>query len=632
MAKNDNKKPKVKKMDGRSKNIWEEKLEKLRQEFPEVLTENEVDCDQLKRLIGDENVAEGERYQFTWAGKSAAFQEIKKRTTATLKPDKSESVNFDETENLFIEGENLQALRILQKSYYGRVKMIYIDPPYNTGNNFIYNDQFAENREEYEEKTGDIDEEGKKLRAFRKNTKESGHYHSNWLSMMYPRLYLARNLLREDGVFFVSIGEQEVHNLRYILNEIFGGENYLTTIARVAKTASDKGNFFAPSIDFILCYAKDITSLNKFSDEVDVSLYPKKDKRGRYRDDVALYQSGLIGDRPNCRYYIETPDGSKVIPPKGKFWRWSKEKTSKNKDLLVFKKTETSPLLDEKDRQAKYNIYTKSYLKDRQKKGVRPRNYLEEFINRKGADYLKTLSIPFDYSKPVELIEWLIKIIRPGNNDIILDFFAGSGTTADALMRLNAEDGGNKKYIMVQLPEETEEGSEARKAGYETIADIAKERIRRAAKKVTDDKAGELDFRDKEFDLGFKVLKLSPSNFKSWRREEVENVEKLEQKLEDMIENVKEGAQKENMLFELMLKLGIDPNTKVEDKKGYYSIEGGEYIICLADKIDKGLVGDILNENPRIVVCLDTAFKGNDELKTNTALQMKSKDIEFKVV
>jgi adenine-specific DNA-methyltransferase len=631
MAKNNNQKSKARKMDGRSKNVWKEKLERLQQELPEVLSENEVDCDQLKRLVGDENVAESERYQFTWAGKSNAFQEIKKRTTVTLKPDKEESVNFDKTENLFIEGENLEVLRILQKTYYGRVKMIYIDPPYNTGNDLIYNDQFAETREEYEERTGDVDEEGKKLRAFRKNTKESGHYHSNWLSMMYPRLYLARNLLDKDGVIFVSIDDNEVHNLRMMMNEIFGEENFVENLIWLNKEGGGGSDtkYFKKKEEYILAYAKNIESLTVHGVESEEdSDYRYQDEHVRERGKYKLIKlnSFSIQYSESLDYPIKLPSGKTVYPSEnGKkgCWRWSKEKYEwglKN-DFIEFKE----------NREGNLWVYTKQYFKmDYNGKPVvrtlPPLSRIDKYSSTLATKELETLldGKYFEYPKPYQLMRFLAQVATK-NNELILDFFAGSATTAHAIMDLNAKDSGNRKYIMVQLPEETDEDSEARKAGYKNIAQIGRERIRRAAKSIKQE-------AEHDFDAGFKAFTLSPSNFKSWRREEIESVEKLQQKLKDIVDNVKEGARKENMLFELMLKLGIDPNAKVEDKESYYSIEGGEYIICLAEKINNDLVENILSENPRVVVCLDNSFKGNDELKTNTALQMKSKDIEFKVI
>lgn len=381
MAKNNNKKSKIEKMDGKSKDVWGERLKKLQQAFPEILSEARVDCDQLKRLVGDENVAEGERYQFSWAGKSAAFQEIKKRTTATLKPDREESVNFDETENVFIEGENLEVLRILQKAYYGEVKMIYIDPPYNTGNDRIYNDRFAESREEYEEKTGDVDEEGKKLRAFRKNTKESGHYHSNWLSMMYPRLYLARNLLDKDGVIFASIDDNEVHNLRMIMNEIFGEENFVGVIINKSNPRGSQEPFgVSTQHEYILCYTKtdqgllSIVGYDRSKDDDEFSYITEDGRRARL---LGLRKRGgdwRRSDRPNMFYpfYVDPKTKKvslektkkytvKVLPirPNGEEsrWTWAKATVKERISNLISKEITRGD-------SSTFDIYRLDYLED----------------------------------------------------------------------------------------------------------------------------------------------------------------------------------------------------------------------------------------------------------------------------
>ncbi|OXB92609.1 site-specific DNA-methyltransferase [Parageobacillus galactosidasius] len=337
-------------------------------------------------------------------------------------------------DGLLVESENFQALNLLKERYKNNINYIYIDPPYNTGEDgFVYKDNYR---------------------------------HSSWISMINDRVKISRELMNDSGVLFANIGEEELHNLTSLLHNIFGSNNFVTNIARVAKTASDLGNFFAPSIDFILCYAKNKEKLQSFTDEVDESLYTKIETEGprkgeRYRDDIALYQSSLTDIRKNQKYFIECPDGSKVIPPcsildeiqrpgDGR-WRWTKETYEKNKHLLVFKKTKTSPLLNEKGERAEWNVYTKSYLKDRQEKGTRPRNFLDQFINRKGADLLKKMNISFGYPKPVELVKYLIKISNTDENAVILDFFAGSGTTAHAVINLNRETGSNRKYVLVEM-------------------------------------------------------------------------------------------------------------------------------------------------------------------------------------
>lgn len=360
----------------------------------------------------------------------------------------------DSDYNIFIEGDNFHSLTVLNYTHKEKVDFIYIDPPYNTGkkDEWKYNDKFIDENDSYR--------------------------HAKWLNMMEKRLELAKHLLKKDGVLFISIGEQEVSNLNLLCGKVFRHENFLTLISRISKTASDKGNHFAPSCDYVVCYAKNKAEIDtsNYYDEVDEDLYTKEDKDGKYRDDIALYQSGLIGNRPNCRYFIEAPDGTKVIPPEGKFWRWEPKTSEKNKALLVFKETKNSPLLDQNGKQAKYNIYTKSYLEDRRDKGTKPRNFLveKEFLNRRGSDYLKTLGLDFPYSKPKELIAHLMRIAHFPTDGVILDFFAGSGTTGEAVMDFNKEDGGNRKFILCT----NNEGQIADEVCYPRIEKIIKGYIR----------------------------------------------------------------------------------------------------------------------------------------------------------
>lgn len=605
-----NKTDKVNKVDTKSPDLRQEMLDKLKKLYPPLFdNEGMLNQDELQALVNDFSTPQTEKYEFNWAGKQQSKKKAFTRSKATLRGDAKRSVDFDKTENLIIEGDNLEVLKLLQKSYFGKIKCIYIDPPYNTGNDFIYSDDYSEDKKAYWEKSG-VKQNGVKLDT---NTDSSGRYHSNWLSMMYPRLLLARNLLKEDGVIFVSIGEIELANLRKAMDEIFGESNFLSIITRIAKKASDKGTHFAPSTDYILSYANDITNLDFFSDEVDVSLYTKEDSKGKYRDDVALYQSGLIGDRPNCRYYIECPDNSKVIPPEKKFWRWSETALKKNKDLLVFKKTTTSPLLNEKGKQAKWNIYTKSYLNERQEKGVRPRNYLDEFINRKGADHLKKLGIPFDYSKPVELIEWLLKISQIEPNDIVLDFFAGSGTTAEAVMRINKNEEDNRNYILVQIPEATDEKSEAYKAGYKTISDICIERVKRAGKKL---KEGA-----KDLDVGFKVFKLATSHFpeNTFAPDPDKSDEENKKALEVYIKKAtsQKGLFKDgvvDLVYEIALKDGFELTLKMDKVKGFdkntvYKVSDNhkEALICVDDNLNQTTIDQLESHKDQRFICLHTS-------------------------
>lgn len=387
-----------------------------------------------------------------------------------LKRIKEKEIKTNESDdNIIIEGDNYHSLTVLNYTHKGKVDFIYIDPPYNTGNKneWKYNDKFIDENDSYK--------------------------HAKWLNMMEKRIELAKNLLKEDGIIFISIGEQEVSNLNLLCSKIFRPENFLTLISRISKTASDLGNHFAPSCDYVVCYAKNKANVDtsNFYDEVDEDLYTKEDESGIYRDDIALFQKSLKDIRPNQKYFIECPDGSKVIPPCSKLdevmrvgdgrWRWSKKTYLEKKHLLVFKKTKTSPLLDENGNQAKFNIYTKSYLEERKGKGKKPRNFLtdKKFLNRRGTDYLKTLGLDFPYSKPKELVEHLIRIAHVPTNAIILDFFAGSGTTGETVLDFNKEDKGKRKFILCT----NNEGEIAEEVCYPRIQKIIKGFVKKSKKK-----------------------------------------------------------------------------------------------------------------------------------------------------
>jgi adenine-specific DNA-methyltransferase len=628
-------------LDGKTPDIAEENIGKLKQLFPEVFTEGKVDFEKLQQVLGEYVEDSNERYNFTWNGKGRALRLSQTPSLGTLRPCKEESKDWDTTQNLYIEGDNLEVLKLLQKSYYGKVKMIYIDPPYNTGKDFVYKDDFHDSLENYKRITGQVDRDGK---AISTNREANGRYHTDWLNMMYPRLRLARNLLTDDGVIFISIGQEEIINATKVSDEVFGEQNRISIISRVTKTASNNGTFFAPTIDFILCYARSISNVKGFVDNVDESLYKKIETEGprageKYRDDVALYQAALKDLRPNQKYFIECPDGSKVIPPCSVLdevmregdgrWRWTKEKYLQSKDLLVFKVTDRSPLLDEHGNKAKYNIYTKSYLSDRQETGTLPRELWNDFINRKGADLLKKMSIPFDFSKPIELVEYMMQITSSDKEAIILDFFSGSATTAHAVMQLNAEDGGNRRFIMVQLPEPTDENSEAYKAGYKSICEIGKERIRRAGEKIKEDKGIEA----LNLDVGFKVLKLDTSNIRKWQPD----FNDIEQSLLDYVDNYVEGRTELDVVYEIMLKYGLDLTYPVDEftiaQKKVYSIGFGMLMICLDDEITtdvaKGILEKIKELSPESsrVVFKDNGFK-TDSNKTNIKEILKSGGVE----
>ncbi len=597
------------------------------QYFPEAIKDGEVDFTALKEEMGEFAEVGAEHYDFTWAGKQAAKKEAMADIFGrSLRYKPQDSLNPDSTENLYIEGDNLEALKLLRRNYHGKIKMIYIDPPYNTGSDFVYRDDFSMTQEELDELSGDTVGGVR----FQKNVKNDSKYHTKWLNMIYTRLRLAKELLSDDGAIFISIGEEEIQNISYCCNEIFGETNRVGIVSRVMKTASNNGTFFAPSIDYILCYAKNITCLSRFQDEVDSSLYKKIEKEGihkgeYYRDDVALYQASLSDLRPNQKFFIDCPDGSKAIPPcsildetmrqgDGR-WRWSKEKYLSSKELLVFKETKSSPLLNEKGERSRYNIYTKSYLSERKESGTLPRNIWLDYINRKGADLLKRMDIPFDFSKPVELIVYIMKIANMNSDYITLDFFSGSATTAHAVMKLNAEDGGHRKFIMVQLPELTDENSEAYKAGYKNICEIGKERIRRAAKKIHE------EHPEAQFDDGFKVFEVGETTIR-WSKMDDDSLLDIERYSDDKDKiDFTDNYSDTDIVYEIMLRqYGIPLSTPIEKLDSISDrtyIFADSVVVCLEPEITTELIEKLaaIEPTPAKYILRDSAFNDDIELK-----------------
>lgn len=646
----------AKKVDLKSMNIAEDKLRHLKIVFPEVFTEGlKVDFEKLRIALG-ENVEVGkERFGINWPGKSDCFRIIQAPSVATLVPMEKESVNFRTSENLFIEGDNLEVLKLLQKSYYGKIKMIYIDPPYNTGNDFIYPDDYAETLETYLKYTGQVDDSG---RRFSTNTEDSGRFHSKWLSMIYPRLYLARNLLKNDGLIFISIGQSEISNLVSVCNDIFGEENRISICTRLMKTGGQKGKFFSPNTDYVVIYAKNIDALDNFRDELSEDLiskvYTQVEKSGpregeKFRE-MGLFQPSL-DIRANQRYYIKCPDGTLAIPPGNTFpenevegskskpndgdgvWRWIYDRYRDEflKGNIVFKETNASPLVTPEKKKSKWNIYTKIWLKDRIEEGKLPLDMFDNFENRHSAQELNKLLIPFDFAKPSELIAYLISLCVVSDDDIVIDFFAGSASTAHAILSLNKEDGRKRKFIMVQLPEPCSEESEAYKAGFKTIADIGKERIRKVINVIQNDSSGQLDFKQ-GLDLGFKAFKLAQSNFNLWEGNVEHNKDAVEKQLEMHVEHINPKSSQDDILFELLLKAGFELTTKIEKitlaGKLVYSIEGGLMLICLENELTQDLIKAMAEMTPSRVICLDQGFNSNDQLKTNAVQIMKSKSVE----
>ena len=680
----------ISKLDGRSADIKLEQIKNLKSIFPQVVQDGKVDFDALKLALADEIEANGQSYGLSWAGKAEVYRHIQESTAATLKPDKKQSLDFDTTENLFIEGDNLEVLKVLQRSYYGKVKMIYIDPPYNTGSDsFIYPDRFKEEREEYEQRAGIKDEEGllTKDGFWRKNSKDTGHFHSNWLSMMYPRLFLARNLLREDGVIFVSIDDNEVHNLRMIMNEIFGEENFVANIVWQKKQSPQNDAIYLSDMhDHIVVYAKRTKEIRSDTNGWQRNLFgrgeeqearfknPDNDPKGPWIS-VDYTCNKNSDERPNLYYPINNPNtGKDIWPSKQRVWRYERTTHERNvKEGRVWwgEDGENFPRLKRYRSEVQEGIVPSTWW-DRKFAGDNQQSKREiRALFNEGFD-------TFDTPKPILLIRRILELgMNSDEDDIVLDFFAGSCTTAHAVMQLNAEDGGNRKFICVQLAEPCDEENEAFKAGYKNIADIGRERIRRAAKKIKEENRGKLDFDGKKLDLGFKSFKLSDSSFKQWR-ENIKTGGELKEHLKMFVDNKKADAKPEDMLYEIILKHSrFDLNVKVEqnsfDGIDYYSLttehtestekeevrrgltqinadsetnknvttkdtknakeNNGEIeIICLAEKVTKKFIDKMIKEKPEKFTCLDAAFKDNDQLKTNTALQMDAEKIEFKVI
>lgn len=559
----------------------------------------------LRQLLGDNAVEDApEAYEFNWVGKQAARAEVLRPINKTLRPIVEDSVDWDNTQNLYIEGDNLEVLKLLQKSYLGKVKMIYIDPPYNTGNDFVYHDDFAMSADEYAEASGAVDELGNK---YKKNTDSNGRYHSDWCSMIYSRLMVARTLLKEDGVIFISIDDKEVGNLRKICDDIFGEHNFVSNIIWQKKfSRSNDATYFSSMHDHILCYCNNNIKIDEKG--WNIGLLPRgeeipngysnpdNDPRGPWTSTIMSAKSGS----QSLLYEITTPSGRIVLPPSGRYWSCSRDTFNKwkaenriwfgiNGDSAPRKKTFLSEVQD----------------------GLRPNSILfqnEVGNNQEGKQEVKALFNGvgvFDGPKPVRLLYTLLTIGNLSNGDIVLDFFSGSSSTAHAAMQLNAEDGGNRKFIMVQLPEETPEDSEARKAGYNTIPEIAKERIRRAGKKIKE----ESPLTTKDLDTGFRVFRLDDSNY-----ENVEHSPKdwNQDQLDLFLNNIKADRSELDLLFGCMLDWGVKlslPMTQEQvDGKTIYTVNEGDLVACFAENVTENVVKAMAEKMPLRVIFRDSCF------------------------
>ena len=608
-------------------------LDALYQLFPSCFTEAQdvitgkmrrvVDWGKLRELLGEyvEN-DEPEKYDFTWVGKRAAQREAAAPCRKTLRPCPEESVDWDNTQNLYIEGDNLEVLKLLQNSYMGKVKMIYIDPPYNTGNDLIYNDSRILSEDDYNISISD--EEGNRLF---KNTYSNGSFHSDWCSMIYERLVVSRTLLSDDGVIFISIDDNELKNLRNICDEVLGEQNFVSVIPRIAKKGSDQGTHFRPTKDYILCYARNIGSLNGFVDKnvgVERKNYPLSENGRKYRKAHSLFQASLDPLRGcvNQRYYIEAPDGTLIIPPgdnypsesvdggqiapqtkNDKVWRWSKDSYMAKKSIIMFDKSQRSPLVDSFGNHTDWNVYEKKYEDEetKEEKLPLPNDVIYDYINTLGTTTLHELGLEFSFSKPYQLIKYLIEIIDKEDDIIVLDFFSGSATTAQAVMEMNAEDNGNRKYIMVQVNEKLPEGT----PNFTTIPEIAKERIRRAGKKI---KANS-PLTTKDLDIGFRVLKCDESNYKPVA---FAPKDYTQESLDMFLDNIKEERSGLDLLFDCMMRWGLELSLPYETQKAdgctIYNVDDGNLVACFDGVVTGAVIDAIAETHPLRVVFRDSSF------------------------
>jgi len=633
-------------LDMHSPNLVDANIEKLASLFPSCVTEAQDEHGKLKKAIDFDLLSqelshvlvEGdqERYRLDWPGKKEAILTANAPIAKTLRPCREASVNFDATQNLFIEGDNLDALKLLQENYLGKVKMIYIDPPYNTGNDFIYNDDFAENTEEFFKKSHQVDEEGNRLVA---NTESNGRFHSDWLSMMYSRLKLARNLLQDNGVIFISIDNNEQYNLLKICNEIFGERNYVSTLAvQLNPRGRNLDRFVATTHESLIIFAKNFEnpkSLNGLSKEGRmVDEYDREDCiRGKYRLLGLRNRNQAFNPvtRPNLYYplyvnpeartvsleknkyftdivFPDTPDGIKTC------WTWGKDKINVENDLLCAEKIGNE-----------WRIYRKDYLiklNGEVAKTLPKSIWIDSEINNDyGKKSIKSLfeKNVMDFPKSPEYIKKIL-MLGMDEKDTILDFFAGSSTTAHAVMELNAADYGSRKFIMVQLPEDTDEKSEAFKVGYKTIAEISKERIRRAGKKILEENAGKEGIE--KLDTGFRVLKVDSTNMKDiyYSPDALSKADLLEQ-----VTNVKEGRTAEDLLFQVMLDWGLELSLSIEVKQildqTVYFVDGNSLVACF-DELSLELVNQIAKEYPLRFVSVEHAI-AYDHDKTNIRERFK---------
>lgn len=598
-----------------SPDLAAERLARLRELLPGAFAEGKLVPEKLSELVGAKAIsATPERYGLSYAGRAEALREMLAPSPGTLRPDRENSVAWDATENLIIEGDNLHVLKLIQSAYAGAVKLIYIDPPYNTGNDFVYPDDFRSGVKHYKELT---------QQTLSTNAETSGRYHSDWLKMMHPRLALARNLLRDDGVIFVSIDDHEVHNLRLLMDEVFGEENFVANIVWQKRYVSNAtAKHLSDMHDHVIVYARKVESISvalqeRSEEQLEAYKNPDNDARGPWRaQDLSAskpYQAGM--------FEIEGPTGSKFSPPPNRFWRCSRETFDgwvADNRIWWGKNRDARPML-------------KAFLNEAQE-GLRPNTWWpHDFAghNKEATLEVKALfdgDSPFDTSKPVRLLRRILELAATPEA-LILDFFAGSGTTGQAVLELNRQDGGNRKFILVQFPEPTG------RADFPTIADITRERVRRViARRPGDLATGQLE--------GFRAYRLDDSNFKLWDADAAPvDAAALSRQLELMAHNVLDGRGDDDVLAELLLKCGhpgVTLTSAVETREiagaPVHLLAEGRLALCLARTLTQEMLRGILALKPQRVLCLDVGFHGNDQLKTNTVLEMKSHSVQFQTV
>lgn len=632
-----------------SRDVVGANVEKIAALFPQCVTERlnrdgkpelAIDFDKLRAELSNDVLDDGEeRYQFTWPDKRAASRLANEPVNLTLRPRRDESVDFDTTENLYIEGDNLDVLKVLRETYLGRVKMIYIDPPYNTDNDFVYNDDFAQGKEDFEQGSGLFDAEGNQtIDPMQRNTEANGRFHTDWLNMIYPRLKVARDLLTEDGVIFISIDDNEVENLKKVCCEIFGERNFVSIINWKGRGGRQDSKYYAVLHEYILCFAKNLSLFSAGEEIKEGDIYPKYDEVAKRNYKTQLLRkwgsNSLRENRPNLYYSITAPDGTDVFPTiyseskdsalgfvriQGR-WRHGASTLGK---IIADGRVEF-----QKNKWGEWVPYEKVYEpRPGEENTKKYTTWVDDISN--GTDTLKKLfgTPPFDYAKSPELVSLFLRMADVDADDIILDFFSGSATTAHAVMKLNAEDGGHRKFIMVQLPEVTDEKSEAHKAGYANICEIGKERIRRAGKKVKEE-AGRAA---SDLDTGFRVLKLDSSNME----DVFYTPDKFEPSLLDnLVDNIKADRSGEDLLFQVMLDLGIELSAKIERKeiagKEVFSVDDDYLLACFDTDVNETTIEEMAKLLPTHLVIRD-ASAANDNVLDNFDQIIESYSNEKKI-